>query len=580
MSIILQSSVDYSPISFNQVKEELREHIFRKGENHIWLSQARFSLKAFPYCLHSKKAASIGKKKIFSLQKQQEKVSIQSASLSERKIAYILNIPLVINKDGNLSAQYRALVEKIKRQAFSDKQAQVEALKNLAVVIGINQHSSLDKEDNRAFCHLLKTLPEIEGIVVETFAFLWEPSWEILPDMKAKKHHIYSPEKSFLLLKVLDPAAALKVKKELQGEKGLSKNLKKQIPYQEIREKILASDATMNLFQGFSQSGKMTYLAVIDDDTLSFGVNEGIFSTYDQLIEEFEHLENELPEVLSTGYSLESEEAPILRLAVEIDMAVREATAYHIPLGPYYPEPNFLFRLFKNAKGMPSFLGAGSNLESRRLIENFRNLYKRDPKALFRLRNPLITKTPPRMRSKKAEKIGVLNAKTIRKKSVLQSLRGVSQSHAFPKQWADNLYEALPLKVPVTQATGPLMRIFNIFHPISLIFSIHGEEGKYSPEDFDKVMGFYEKYLSDFQRIIEGGENLEALEGAFEALQIEDPNTDLSYAEFFHRKAKEYLKEKAKLEKFQELDSEMIRKISMAARDSACAVYNILRSFA
>ncbi len=92
-----------------------------------------------------------------------------------------------------------------------------------------------------------------------------------------------------------------------------------------------------------------------------------------------------MPRLLTTGYRLKSDEKPLLRLGVVLDMAVREATASVIPLGPYFPEPNLLFLL--NDKNLEefSFEGNSNALESRRLIASNRDYFTSGP-VIFKQR--------------------------------------------------------------------------------------------------------------------------------------------------------------------------------------------------
>ncbi len=95
----------------------------------------------------------------------------------------------------------------------------------------------------------------------------------------------------------------------------------------------------------------------------------------------------------------------------------------------------------------------------------------------------------------------VLTPDNLKAKTVLKALRGLSQSHAFPKHWADQVYSAIGFKTAqVTDATGPMMHIFNVFDPISRMFSRSSE--RFSRKNFDKELDGYENSLNKQESVI------------------------------------------------------------------------------
>src|SRR5205085_556905 len=107
------------------------------------------------------------------------------------------------------------------------------------------------------------------------------------------------------------------------------------------------------------------------------------------------------------------------------------------------------------------------------------------------------TSTPARMKTLKNERVQTLTPQVIKQKQYLKALRGLPQTHATPKQWADNLYVGLGFQCPlVTNATTPMMHIFSVFDPISRMFN---EPGRFSPQIFDQIKDEYDQPLNDAQ---------------------------------------------------------------------------------
>lgn len=95
------------------------------------------------------------------------------------------------------------------------------------------------------------------------------------------------------------------------------------------------------------------------------------------------------------------------------------------------------------------------------------------------------------MITKKNEKIKNLLNPTLLHKENLQSLRGIPQSHIFPKNWADNLYTALDFKCSrVTDATGPIMKLLSLYDPISRAFNV---EERFSKKIIVSIFKNYEE---------------------------------------------------------------------------------------
>jgi hypothetical protein len=230
----------------------------------------------------------------------------------------------------------------------------------------------------------------------------------------------------------------------------------------------------------------------MDDDSVSLKSEDGVgaFSSLSALISEHQ------PSIASLGYRLSPTEAPLLRLAVRIDMAVRAT----MPM-PYFPEPFTAYKIRKPGQdhflNSLSFSGKGENLESRRFIESGKTVLTDG--AIFSGVGGIVTKTPARMETAYNQTIQKITLAILKRKQTLQALRSrCIQSHAFPKQWADILYAGLPFKCGrVTDATTPMMHILGVFDPISRMYAIMG---RYSSKNFDQVIKTYEKPLTDVQK--------------------------------------------------------------------------------
>lgn len=371
-----------------------------------------------------------------------------------------------------------------------------------ATVIGMNQIRSIDSSYNRSFKRFIEALRFPAGLPVRIFGFFWEPQWTRWwgegpqegpkPSQKWEKvkwdslnsKTLYALSKAYRLLKFLSPDSAKKVRKEHEQPKKLHPSILAQIPYQGLRERIKNSKPTRDFLGQMEQGAPQSniYFTTMDADTQNLRPKRGdpgAFSRMETLIAQ--HHE---PSIVSLGYQLPPTEAPLLRLAVKMDMAVRAT----MPM-PYFPEPCAGFKVRKANE--PNFLyeltfkGAGRGLESRRLIESGRNRL-RDGAVLGG--EGIITTTPNRMKTK-TNQAPELTLDRLKQKSSLQALRSNRiQTHAFPKQWADVFYAGLGFSSGrVTNVTTPMMGIFSIFDPISRML-----EGKYKKARFTLVLNQYE----------------------------------------------------------------------------------------
>lgn len=160
--------------------------------------------------------------------------------------------------------------------------------------------------------------------------------------------------------------------------------INKEVPYQEIREKIKKHSHNNELVSQFRRDSEVkNYYCFFDADTVDF--NEVLSSYIDVIIE---HI---YPTVMSTGFLFP--EHSKFRKESERDRQVRITTAEHFPLGTYYPEPNFCVLLPDGCDTIPERFTNTEfkqmNMESPVLI---RQVKRREGfSAVFSNKNPIIT---------------------------------------------------------------------------------------------------------------------------------------------------------------------------------------------
>lgn len=449
----------------------LERHIQEKFDNHPWIHKCLLgNPEAFPYRVSQSGKAFIGKHTYSP--HVLPKTNPKSNEENEITPCYLVNIPLAhLPNDGSYSC-IKNLAKILKNESYGTdaKQSRVTVIQRLACVIGINQFSSIDPAVNRKFEDYIADIPKIEGIAYRVFGFFWEPCWDKESQFKGK---IYPVDQAFLLLKVISKIQAKIVRETYESSsEGLNSNVMGQIPFQHIRETIKNSLQTRYLAQYFAEQSAKTpiYYGVMDADCQSLRTDKGLFSRLDAAISK-----HDIPSAITLGYSVSNDERPLIRLGVKMDMKVREAMCKVFPFGAYFPEPASFFCVRKPDGNLKlskfSFIAPGQALENRRLIQSGQknNLLKN---AVFIADGGVTTGTPIGMKTIKNGKVDELSPKLIKQKQNLQSLRGISQTHVTPKQWADNLYIALDFSCSqVTDATGPMMHIFSVYDPISRMFS-------------------------------------------------------------------------------------------------------------
>lgn len=475
-------------------KRKLNDHLQVKLDNHSWLQGClQGKIGSFPYSLNESGRVDIGKL-VFS----NDPSATSVAKFKDQTPLFLANIPM-----GRLPSkicdytEYHRLLGLMKDESFSTVASASSRMskRQLALVLAVNQMHSIDSELNGVFFKFIKGLPKIENVVNRCFGFFWKPKWE----KRAVSSKIYTVYKAFRLLKSLSAIRAEEVRCFHEQPQGLGSSITAQIPFQQLRETIKTIRFTSEFLQAMEQAAPQSpiYYLVMDADCLSLRGAPGGVGLFSRLSTHI--IARHYPSIISLGYRVSDNELPLIKLAVEIDMAVREAMA--VTSVPYLPEPCTGFRVREPGQGNIlrglSFIGRGNALETRRLrasgLEHF------GQSVVFIAEGAIVTTTPSRMKTLKNQSFPTLSAKQVKLKECLKALRGLPQSHAFPKQWADIFYSGLDFSTAsVVDATTPMMHIFSVYDPISRMF----KADRYSSKVFDLVMEDYDKPLSAGQQAV------------------------------------------------------------------------------
>ena len=499
-------------------KKKLTRHIEEKACNNKWLQNYINPLiteaKHFPYFPKGKGEGKFNLQSIAPL--NQNNILPELDQSRPEDPFYLVTIPFVPGVNRATPANYTPFIQmitKLKDESFGQTsiESREKILQKIVVVVGMNRMESLDSKNNISFFDYVKNLPAIEGVSYRVFGKMWVP--ECLPN-RLEKNKLYSRQKAYMILKNLNAKAAFTVLKLFESNHGPSETTRGQIPYQRVREALKTHNQTQSFFDYVKSNHPNTpiYLATMDDDfkALREEEGEGLFSCYDKITQEYEKSTGELPHIVTTGYGAHKDELPMYRIGVDLDMHVREAMASVIPMAPYYPEPSFLLLLRENLSSY-SFIGKGNNLESRRLMENGIRSGLIDPnKCVFKAIRALMTTIPARMRTQSCETVATINRGKIGQKNILKALRGISQTHLFPKKWAENLYLSLPASPTprrMTDVTKPLTAILKVFDPIAQTSVLPIGYGgiKYNQRFLQDTINNYDNYV-EYIRLVRSGE--------------------------------------------------------------------------
>jgi hypothetical protein len=108
---------------------------------------------------------------------------------------------------------------------------------------------------------------------------------------------------------------------------------------------------------------------------------------------------------------------------------------------------------------------------------------------------------PSRMVSRVGEKYAELEPDDLKRKEVLRALRGVSQVHFTPLDWAHYLWEGLPPDVKkgagsYGKVSGILTKVFAVFDPIGMVQNYSAAQGGSFADVFDEIFTHYRAYAA------------------------------------------------------------------------------------
>ncbi len=495
-------------------RPSLESHLVQKNYNYgAWLETIEDSA-SFPYA-PNQRPGKLLEREITPLNPPNGLMDLQNEAID--RPAYVATIPFVPPKqEARLGQKVVDLLEKLRDEAFGANPIASRQVRRLSVVLFANRLGSLDSANNLQMAHYIQNLPIVEGIAYRVFGTFWMQEWEKKNRFSALT---YPKETAFCLLKMLKPEAAIKVIEAYESGQAISSK----IPYQHIRERLKNHAFTAG-FADPLRGLRPVYLSVMDDDIVSLRQGVGLFSHYDAIAAT-------RPQVMSTGYWANPNTYPIVRLGMKLDMKVRAALSTVIPMAPYYPEPN-LHLLLEHPLSSYSFLGKGTHLESRRLLENgiARGILQ-PARMVFRAERSLVTTDPERMHPQTVTGVAAVNAANLGQKKILKALRGLSQVHFFPKMWGDQVYLALPVTAGrMTDITKPLMTLFTCFDPINLAYSY--SHNSYTKTHFTALIAIYPHFARFLEQALLGLLPFEDARNAFSGI-VNDPLKQAALQVFF-----------------------------------------------
>lgn len=577
------------------IKRTLEQHLQEKHINHFWLTQVLHEKNGetyFPY-QPTISGAKVGSRANIV----PDNHTVEHPVGSQRKPMFLINIPVAHLPQSKGYEKINQLVTALKTESFgyNSQNSQKQAIKKLAVVIGVNQIKSIDQRVNRRFEKYISEMPEIDGICCQVFGFFWNPAWTendkwkkgkvVEETLKKKKFSakVHDKRKAFLLLKCVNPAKAKEVRHVFEGSsKGISFYIREQIPFQKIRERIKDSEATKVFARKMAEKSETSPLLfmTMDGDVAKLRTQlNGYFSTYEEIMAKTKREKGYYPSVLSLGYQLADTALPIPKFAVKCDMVVRAAMNRIIPGSVYMPEPGTAYYLSRGGQFVSnlealSFVDGkkkGENgLESRRAITNgIEKGILDQSRMVFEPNGALQTAMPGRMKTKAVEKYDTLTRDDFKKKEVYKALRGVSQVHFSPLDWAHNLTEGLPKEARAGQGgyqkvSGILSRVFNVFDPITFIYNFPTDEA--FSEKVTDALTLHEVYTTN---LIDGERNNKVVKVRNRTcLKLDD--TLKPYDDYLQGQFSVLIT--AKNELLTRLDAEWVKKIIDAARASGKAL--------
>ena len=384
------------------------------------------------------------------------------------------------------------------------------ASKRLKAAILLNRMRSIENSTNQHFYNVIDDLPT--AIEHKIIAALWEPQWikkEITETGQTRNIPVSLQEVAdyYANLKQTDPQLAQAF---LQLNEYQSLNCI--VPYRELREFLLKSEATKSLVTSSRNINPQSpvYIAFMDTDVVSLRTSQkGVFSFYEEAIIKSAHPLH----ILTTGYSVSVKQNPFISFAVSLDLAQRRALAKFFPLAPYFPEPNAVIRVLDNYETLEATF-TQTNLnhhpkytspqELPRLIKDivetrFKGSYMHaSSHSSFIGEGDVETEMPIRFSQHRKKKDGTKNSMRFSGNFLqttnqfagitlqdLKQIRNISQSHLKSKEWGSYVYKYLEermhpgsIKIIDHKHPGAQIKSYKNLLLISLFSCVHSA---YSP---------------------------------------------------------------------------------------------------
>lgn len=397
------------------------------------------------------------------------------------KPRYIIMMPVVLPES---YAKLNALVHKF----FSEACESEDERKRTTLIIGINARRGLDSrkmEEVRTFSNEWEKAP-FSCLIT---GFVWDSQYTYKAGWK------YDAYKTFRIFSLIDPVRAAEIKREFDQTKV-------DIPYVNIRERILKDDITEKVYLKVRRS--ITYLGIADPDADNFN---RVIKGADTELKKFKDSKGDFPDLFCPGYEASSKEPEVIQAGLKVDRMIRSETCNIIGMGAYFSETFVLFKVANSVKDF-SFITPetkkNQKLESRRLFQNGVALKLIDPnKILHGGLNPIITFVMDRMRTRYTEKYLDMSEENLYSLEALKCMCGLTYNHLSPREWALNLYTALP-KTDAHNTQDiliPMQEIYKVVHPIYTATKHLGE--CFSSDDFSEWLIRFDSYLEAINSSIE-----------------------------------------------------------------------------
>jgi hypothetical protein len=287
----------------------------------------------------------------------------------------------------------------------------------------LNRVRSISATRNKSmkrYTEALDTDPSV--LLIRAF---WEPKWvkkngaRFIPVPFQEVRHF------FLEYLQRNPEDAIRFLIQQEGD-ILGKTLggSVHVPYRQFREAIRVHPVKNYMVGQLRREnpGASLFESTHDSDLVQLRIQrdggdgraDGLYSFYEETINNFHRVNDEIPPLITTGYRaaydphIDQALFPWLFVALEEDRYIRQATSRVDPAMTYYPEPNCVYYVRDSENSLPhSFLGEGVSSTLDGTVSDFgyydpsesKIIFHRvQPKVvLFDASHPVVMKLPTRM---------------------------------------------------------------------------------------------------------------------------------------------------------------------------------------